>query len=60
MEKYERAEAFLEILNTNGVDTIFINPGIDTTPVQSAIFRYVTSGKRAPKLALCLDESVSP
>lgn len=59
MEKYERAEAFLEILNANGVDTIFINPGLDTTPVQTAILRYTISGKRAPNLLLCLDESVA-
>jgi acetolactate synthase-1/2/3 large subunit len=59
MPKYKRAEAFLEILNAAGIDTIFINPGIDTTPVQSAILKYMLSGKRCPKLILNLDESVA-
>ena len=34
LEKYERAEAFFEVLNTNGVDSIFINPGFYTTPME--------------------------
>jgi acetolactate synthase-1/2/3 large subunit len=59
MGKYKRAEALLEILNANGIDRIFINPGIDTTPVQSAILKYKSSGKRSPDLILNLDESVA-
>jgi len=59
MAKYKRAEALLEILNANGIDTIFINPGLDTTPVQTAILKYMSSGKRSPHLILNLDESVA-
>ena len=59
MAKYKRAEALLEILKANGIDTIFINPGADTTPVQSAILKYMSSGKPCPKLILNLDESVA-
>ncbi len=59
MEKYEGAEAFLEVLKANGVECIFFNPGSDTTPLQAAILKYRASGKRAPRLILCLDESVA-
>jgi acetolactate synthase-1/2/3 large subunit len=59
MEKYEGAEAFVEVLNANGVECIFFNPGSDTTPLQATILKYRASGKRAPKLILCLDESVA-
>lgn len=59
MEKYEGAEAFVEVLNANGVECIFFNPGSVTTPIQVAILKYRASGKRAPKLILCLDESVA-
>ena len=59
MEKYQRAEAFVEVLNANGVECIFFNPGSVTTPIQVAILKYRASGKRAPKLILCLDESVA-
>ncbi|HTY81573.1 MAG TPA: thiamine pyrophosphate-binding protein, partial [Dehalococcoidales bacterium] len=59
MGKIKRAEALLEILNANGIDTIFINPGLDTTPVQSAVLKYTSSGKRSPNLILNLDESVA-
>ena len=59
MEKYQRAEAFVEVLNANGVECIFFNPGSVTTPVQVAILKYRASGKRAPRLILCLDESVA-
>jgi len=59
MEKYEGAEAFVEVLKANGVECIFFNPGSDTIPIQVAILKYRASGKRAPKLILCLDESVA-
>lgn len=59
MEQYSQAEAFIEILNTNGVENIFINPGADTASVQAAILNYKTLGRTTPKLVLCLDESVA-
>lgn len=59
MEKYEGAEAFVEVLNANGVKNIFFNPGVDTVPVQVAISKLKAAGKRVPRLILCLDESVA-
>ncbi len=59
MAKSERAEAFLEVLNANGVDSIFMNSGLDVAPVQAAIAKYIAAGRRAPKVFLCLHESVA-
>ncbi len=59
MEQYSGAEAFIEVLNANGVEHIFFNPGGDMAPIQAAIMKYRGLGKRAPKLILCLQESVA-
>ncbi len=59
MEKYQRAEAFIELLNANGVECIFFNPGSVIAPIQVAFLKYKAAGKRTPKLVLCLDESVA-
>ncbi len=59
MEKYQRAEAFVEVLNANGVDCVFFNPGSVIAPIQAAFLKYKAAGKRTPKLVLCLDESVA-
>lgn len=59
MDNYSGAEAFVEVLNANGVECIFFNPGVDTVPVQLALSRLKESGKPAPRLILCLDESVA-
>lgn len=59
MEQYEGAEAFLEVLNANGVEHIFFNPGGDLAPIQVAVLKYMAMGKRAPKLIMCLHESVA-
>lgn len=59
MEKYEGAEALVEILNAYGVENIFFNPGSVTTPIQATISKYREVGKRAPRLVLCLDESLT-
>jgi acetolactate synthase I/II/III large subunit len=55
----EGAEAFLELLNANGVEYLFLNPGTDTFPVQEAISKFKALGKPAPKVVLCLHESVA-
>ena len=52
MEQYQGAEAFLEVLNANGVENIFFNPGGDLAPIQAAVLKYKATGKRAPKLIL--------
>jgi acetolactate synthase-1/2/3 large subunit len=59
MANYQRAEAFIEALNAHGVECIFFNPGSVVAPVQVAFLKYMNSGKGAPKLVLCLDESVA-
>lgn len=55
----EGAEAFVELLNANGVEYIFLNPGTDTFPVQEALSKFKALGKRTPKVVLCLHESVA-
>jgi acetolactate synthase I/II/III large subunit len=53
------AEAFIELLNANKVDYIFLNPGTDTFPVHEVILRFKAAGKRTPEIILCLDESMA-
>ena len=59
MEQYQGAEAFLEVLNSNGIERVFFNPGGDLAPIQAAVLRYRVLGKKAPRLVLCLHESVA-
>ena len=56
----EGAEAFVELLNANGVDYIFINPGTDVFPIQEALAKYKALGKRAPEAVLCLNKRGTP
>jgi acetolactate synthase-1/2/3 large subunit len=53
------AEAFVELLNANKVDYIFLNPGTDTFSIQEAISKFKSLGKRTPEVVLCLHESVA-
>ncbi len=53
------AEAFVEMLNANGVDYIFLNPGTDTFPVQEALSKFQSLGRRGPQIVLSLHESVA-
>lgn len=55
----EGAEAFLEMLNANQVDYIFLNPGTDTFPLQEALAKFRTLGRRAPQVILCPHESLA-
>ncbi|GAI18771.1 unnamed protein product, partial [marine sediment metagenome] len=52
------AEAFVELLNANGVDYIFLNPGTDTFPIQEALSKFKALGKRTPEVILSLHESM--
>jgi len=54
----EGAEAFVELLNANGVEYIFLNPGTDTFPIQEALSKFKTMGKCTPEVILSLHESV--
>ncbi|MCL6648098.1 MAG: thiamine pyrophosphate-requiring protein [Chloroflexi bacterium] len=42
-----------------GVETLFINSGTDTFPVQEAIAKRQALGLTAPRVVLCLDEMVA-
>ncbi|MFC1920099.1 thiamine pyrophosphate-requiring protein [Chloroflexota bacterium] len=55
----EGAEAFIELLNANNVEYIFLNPGTDTFPIQEAISKFKALGKRTPEVILCLHESMA-
>src|SRR3990172_8348873 len=52
----EGAEAFVELLNANDVDYIFLNPGTDTTPIQEALSKYKALGKPIPQVITSLHE----
>jgi acetolactate synthase-1/2/3 large subunit len=56
MAVYEGSEIFVELLNANGVEDVFYNPGFDVVPLLSAIARYKAAGKAAPATIMCLDE----
>jgi acetolactate synthase-1/2/3 large subunit len=55
----EGAEAFIEMLNANEVDHIFINPGTASVAIQEALSKYKALGKRAPEAITCLHEYVA-
>lgn len=55
----ETAEGYLEALNAQGVEYLFLNPGTDTFPVQEAAQKLAHLGKPAPKIVLCLFEIVA-
>jgi acetolactate synthase I/II/III large subunit len=54
--KLSGADLFVEILNLQGVEYIFYNPGFDVVPLLSAIARYKVNGRPAPQPIMCLDE----
>ena len=53
------AEAFIEVLNANDVDYIFINPGTSSGCIQEALAKYQSLGKKAPGVITCLHEFVA-
>ena len=61
MAMYKSAEAFIDILNAHGVDKVFLNPGFEFIDVLTnvALARSDGSGRKAPQLVLCPDESVT-
>lgn len=52
------AEAFIELLNANGVEYIFMNPGTDTYSVQEAVCKLKATGRRTPEVIVSLHEFV--
>jgi acetolactate synthase-1/2/3 large subunit len=55
----EGGEAFIELLNANGVDYIFLNPGTASVSIQEALSKFKALGKRAPGVILSLHEFVA-
>src|SRR4030042_932552 len=58
-EEYGNIKTQIEIMNDNGVEFVFFNPGIDNVPVLETIAAYRAQGKKAPRSILCLDEFVT-
>ena len=42
------SDVYLESLNANGVNYVFINSGTDTFPIQESIAKYQSQGRRVP------------
>lgn len=59
MEEYGNIKALIDVMNANGVEYVFFNPGIDNVPVLETISKYNAEGKKSPKGILCLDEFVA-
>ena len=53
----EGAEAFVEIVNANGVDCLFLMPGTDTFPIQEALAKFKAQGRRIPRVVSCPHET---
>jgi len=53
------AEAFIEVLNANGVKYMFMNPGTSSGSIQEALAKYQSLGKKAPGVITCLHEFVA-
>lgn len=59
MSEYVNIKAIIEVMNANGVEYVFFNPGIDTVPVLETLAKLRASGQPAPRGILCLDEFVT-
>jgi acetolactate synthase-1/2/3 large subunit len=59
MEAYQGSDVFIEVLNANGVEHVFFNPGIDNAHMVEAISKYRASDRETPAGILCPDEFVA-
>jgi acetolactate synthase-1/2/3 large subunit len=59
VEAYTTIQALIEVMNDNGVEFVFFNPGIDNVPVLETLAAYQAQGKKSPRSILCLDEFVA-
>jgi acetolactate synthase-1/2/3 large subunit len=59
MEDYTTIKAIIEVMNANGVEFVFFNPGIDNVPFLETIAAYQAQSRKSPKSILCLDEFVT-
>ncbi len=53
------AEAFVEMLNSNGIEHLFLNSGTDTFPIQEALSRMTVEERPVPRVILCIDETTA-
>ena len=53
------AEAFVEMLNNNGVEYLFLNSGTDTFPILEAVERMMDEERSVPQIILCIDETTA-
>jgi acetolactate synthase-1/2/3 large subunit len=53
------AEAFVEMLVSNGIEYLFINSGTDTFPIQEAIARMIGEERPTLDVILCIDETTA-
>ena len=53
------SEAFVEMLNSNGVEYLFLNSGTDTFPILEAIERMQEQERSVPRIILCIDETTA-
>ncbi|MFA5308852.1 MAG: thiamine pyrophosphate-dependent enzyme [Dehalococcoidales bacterium] len=58
-EEYGNIKTLIDVMNENGVDFVFFNPGIDNVPVLETLAACQAQGKKAPRGILCLDEFVA-
>ncbi|MGD1119150.1 MAG: thiamine pyrophosphate-dependent enzyme [Dehalococcoidales bacterium] len=59
VEAYGNIKTLVDIMNRNGVDFVFFNPGIDNVPVLETLAACRAKGEKAPRSILCLDEFVA-
>jgi acetolactate synthase-1/2/3 large subunit len=59
MEEYGNVKALIDVMNANGVEHVFFNPGIDNVPVLEMLSACRARGEPAPAGILCLDEFVA-
>jgi acetolactate synthase-1/2/3 large subunit len=59
MEEYGNVKTIIEVMNANGVEHVFFNPGIDNVPVLETLSACRARGEPAPRGILCLDEFVA-
>jgi acetolactate synthase-1/2/3 large subunit len=59
MENYTTIKALIDVMNAQGVEFVFFNPGIDNVPVLETLSAYRALGKKSPRGILCLDEFVA-
>ena len=58
-EQYSGADAFVEVMNAHGVESIFFNPGGEQSLIQATIAKNRMLVKPSPRLVLCLHEAVA-